>query len=68
MAKLSPWCKRAKHAMIDNDVKIAQIADATGYTRQYVSSVLNGRTITDGAIKKISAYLDISDADEDPIC
>lgn len=58
--KLSPWCKRAQIAMIKKDIAISDVVDATGYSPQHVSSILNGRLISDKAISKISDFLSIS--------
>ena len=40
---LPPWCKRARKAIIDKDMNFGDLATTTGYTREYVSSLLNGR-------------------------
>lgn len=65
MAKLRPWCKRAKHTMIDQDLTVKDLASAIGMARSYVSSVLNGRVWSEPAVKKISSYLGIPDTDEE---
>lgn len=62
--KLSPWCKKAKVTMIMKDIGVGAIAQKLGYTRQYTSSVLNGRTVSPPARKRISDFLNISDADD----
>lgn len=61
--KLSPWCKNAKIAMIQQDINIIELADKLNLTRSYVTSILNGRVNSPVAVKKISDYLQISDAD-----
>ena len=61
--KLSPWCKEAKKALIDKDLEINELASALDMTRSYVSSILNGRVYSPVAVKKISDYLQIPDAD-----
>lgn len=63
--KLSPWCKRAKIAMIQNDVAVGELAHELEYNRSYVSSVLNGRVVSPPVRKRISDFLNISDSDED---
>lgn len=63
--KLSPWCKKAKVAMIMKDIDTGMLATALGYARPYVSSVLNGRTVSPPARKRISDFLNISDSDDD---
>ena len=62
--KLSPWCKRAKIAMIERDISVNDLSATLKYNRTYLSSVLNGRVISLPVRKKISNYLHISDSDE----
>ena len=59
--KLSPWCKSAKIAMIQQDISIIDLADKFNLTRSYVTSILNGRVTSPIAVKKISDYLHIPD-------
>lgn len=40
--KLSPWCKKAKIAMIQNDISVNDLAEELGCSRCYLSSTLNG--------------------------
>lgn len=63
--KLSPWCKKAKISIIIKDIDITIMAEELGYKRPYVSSILNGGVICLPARKKISEYLNISDAEDD---
>lgn len=63
--KLSPWCKRAKIAMIENDIAINELSAALEYNRSYISSVLNGRVISPKVRKRISDFLNISDSDDE---
>lgn len=62
--KLSSWCKEAKIQMIRKDITVNELAQAVGVSRQYASSVINGRVIARPIVKKISDYLEISDYDE----
>lgn len=39
--KLSPWCKKAKIAMIQNDISVNDLAEELGCSRCYLSSTLN---------------------------
>ena len=59
--KLSPWCKSAKIAMIQQDISIIDLADKLNLTRSYVTSIQNGRVTSPIAVKKISDYLHIPD-------
>lgn len=65
MAKnLSPWCKTAQKAMIDKELNINDVAARLKCTRQYAWSLVNGRMYSQGAIRKISKMLEISEPDE----
>ena len=55
----------AKKKMIDMDLEVNELASSLGLTRPYVSSVLNGRVYSPVAVKKISDYLQIPDADSE---
>lgn len=63
--KLSPWCKRAKIAMIKNDIAVNDLSAELKYNRSYLSSVLNGRVVSIPVRKRISDFLNISDSDEE---
>ena len=56
---LPPWCKRARKALIDKDMNFGDLATTTGYTRDYVSALLNGRQYGEEAVSKISGILGI---------
>lgn len=60
--KLPMWCKRAKICLIERDLSVGELSSKLGMARTYVSSVLNGRVYSEVAIKRISDYLEISDA------
>lgn len=61
MAKqLSPWCKQAKHRMIDLDLSVNEVAEKIGKTREYTSAILNGRVYSEGVVNDISDLLNIS--------
>ena len=57
--KLSPWCKKAKIAMIQKDIGVSDMAERLGNNRSYISSVLNGRVVSPPIRKRISDYLNI---------
>ena len=50
--KLSPWCKKAKIAMIQKDIGVSDMAEKLGNNRSYISSVLNGRVVSPPIRKK----------------
>lgn len=58
---LSPWCKQAKKELIERDMTIKELADAIGKSREYTSSIVNGRIYSEPAIKAISDELNIAD-------
>lgn len=57
--KLSPWCKSVKHALIDKDMSITELADELGMSRGHVSAVVNGRAYSQNTVKLISDYFNI---------
>lgn len=63
--KLSPWCKLAKIMLIKMDLDINDLAGSLGMSRPYVSSILNGRVYSPVAVKKISDFLHIPDAESE---
>lgn len=63
--KLPPWCKSAKIAMINQDITTEELAKGVGLQRPYVSSILNGRVTSPIAVKKISNFLQIPDAENE---
>lgn len=54
------WCKNAKKAMIDKDISTRELADRVELTREYVTSLVNGKRYSDSAISRISSELNIS--------
>ncbi len=57
--KLSPWCKAVKIASIQKDWSVGDLADAVKMSKEYTSSVINGRVISEQAAKVISDVLNI---------
>ena len=58
--KLPQWCKEAKKAMIDLGITgPKELAGMLGMSRSHVSSVLNGRLISDNMRERISSFLNI---------
>ena len=52
---LPPWCKRARKALIDKDMNFGDLT-TTGYTREYVSALLNWQTIRRRSCKQDQRY------------
>nr|WP_279326485.1 MULTISPECIES: helix-turn-helix transcriptional regulator [Lachnospiraceae] len=46
--------------MLSQGISTNQLADSTGMRREYVSSILNGRVVSQPAIQKISDFLNIA--------
>lgn len=40
---LPTWCKEVKKSMIDDDINVTELAERVGFSRNYVSGVVNGR-------------------------
>ena len=59
---LPTWCKEAKKKLIDNDMSIHELADKIGLSRQYATSIVNGRAYSEPAIQAISDVLNIQAA------
>lgn len=58
---LSPWCKRAKIEMVMRNMTVAELSQIIGKSREYTSSVINGRAYSEPAVKAISDVLNIPD-------
>lgn len=56
---LSPWCKRAKIEMIVRDINVVQLSEMIGRSREYTSSVINGRAFSMPVVQAISDVLNI---------
>lgn len=59
--KLSPWCKKAKIAMIEQELSVKDLAKELNLTREYVSAIINGRSYSPAAVKAISDFLNIAE-------
>lgn len=53
------WCKEAKKALIDNDMSVTDLSKEVGLCREYVSSVVNGRTYAPEIADKIGKALNL---------
>ncbi len=58
---LSPWCKAVKHALIDKDMEVGDLAEKIGKSRSHTSGVINGKIYAEPTVKLISDYLNITD-------
>lgn len=55
------WGKKCKTAMAYKGITMREVAQITGYSYQYVSTIINGRTIPPiETIERISKVLDVS--------
>lgn len=57
--RLSSWSKEVKKEMIDRDMDTSDVAAAFKWTRQYASSIINGRTYQREAVVKISQLFNL---------
>lgn len=57
--KLSKWSKDVRKQMIDKDMDTGDVAERFQWTRQYASSIINGRTYQREAVVKISLLFDL---------
>ncbi len=58
---LSDWSKAIKHAMIDQDMDINDIAEKFHWTPQYVSGLINGRIYFIEPVKRLSVFFNIEE-------
>lgn len=56
---LSPWSKKVKKAMIDQDMNTSDLAMKLGYTSRYTSSIINGGVYYEDAVCRISKELSV---------
>lgn len=56
---LSDWSKAIKHAMIDRDMDINDIAEKFHWTPQYVSGLINGRFYFVKPVNRLSVFFDV---------
>ena len=56
---LSQWSKEVKKKMIDQDMDMIDVANKFNWTRQYVSSIINGGVYYGEAVARISLFFDI---------
>lgn len=58
--QLSPWSKKVKIAMIERDMDTQDVADKLCWSRQYTSSIINGRAYQKESVNKISELFNIT--------
>ena len=63
--RLSPLSKRIKHQLIERDMSIGELATEAKLSREYTSSVVNGRVKSPTAMRAICDVLDIIYDDSD---
>lgn len=54
------WCKTVRKAMIDRDMRAADLAAAIGYSKDKVSMVLNGYYLDEAVVDAITLQLGIA--------
>lgn len=55
------WTKSVKCAMVKKDIAIKSLAEKLGYSREYLSAVINGRVYSQEVVSFICDELDIED-------
>lgn len=56
---LPTWCKEVKKSMIDDDINVTELAERVGFSRNYVSGVVNGRVYAPEIAKVIGEDKDL---------
>ena len=60
---ITPWGKMCKAQMVLLDMSLADVAKKAGYSRSYVSAVINGRVVVpEESRQKIGAVLKVGDS------
>lgn len=62
---LPTWCKEVKKSMIDDDINVTELAERVGFSRNYVSGVVNGRVYAPEIAKVIGEDRHVTQADGD---
>lgn len=57
---ITPWGRKCKAQLALKGITLSGLSDATGLSRTYLSSIINGRvTVPDETIDKINKALDL---------
>lgn len=59
MKAKTDWAKSVRVKMIELNLSVNELASEVGFTREYTSSIINERVMSDSARKTISDYLNI---------
>lgn len=54
------WCKDCRKELIQRDMSIGDLAKEMGFTREYMTLMLNGRTNYPDTAKKICEHLGVT--------
>lgn len=58
---ITPWGKQCKIQMISLGKSLADLSKETGFSRTYISAIINGRVVApDETIERISKGLDMN--------
>lgn len=55
------WQKKVKIKMVQNGMNTKDLAEAVGYSAEYVNAIINGRVFSAQAIKAVTSALGIND-------
>lgn len=60
MGTMSDWGKECKVQMLQKNMSLKDVATVTGYTRTYISAIINGRVIPPfSTLEKINLVLGV---------
>lgn len=62
--QLSNWSKNIKKAMIDKDMDTTDVAERMKWTRQYASSIINGRVYQRESVNRLSTFFGLDNPSE----
>lgn len=60
--KIAPpqWAKDCKKELIQREMRVGDLADGLGVSREYVSTIINGRRIAPEMAKRICEFLGVT--------
>lgn len=61
---MSEFEKQVRHALIDRDMTMTDLANELGITISYVSDLLKGKRTNQGQLQRIKEFLEITDTDD----
>lgn len=62
--RIYPNKKQVRHALIDRDMTMTDLANELGITISYVSDLLKGKRTNQEQLQRIKEFLEITDTDD----